>query len=154
MAAGLRLEARGLFWSGWRLTHIAEHLKIPRTTLYGWHKADGWDDAAPTQRVGHYRSPAYQAHQQGKEDGEDCREIDLLGRQIERLARIHKYERSGRETDLNPNIEARNAGPKKKPTKNFLSLRMCRNSRTPSLIRCLTISACGGTTSASARARS
>jgi uncharacterized protein YjcR len=100
MAAGLRLEARGLFWSGWRLTHIAEHLKIPRTTLYGWHKADGWDDAAPTQRVGHYRSPAYQAHQQGKEDGEDCREIDLLGRQIERLARIHKYERSGRETDL------------------------------------------------------
>jgi uncharacterized protein YjcR len=122
MAAGLRLEARGLFWSGWRLTHIAEHLKIPRTTLYGWHKADGWDDAAPTQRVeGTIEARLIKLINKEKKTGEDCREIDLLGRQIERLARIHKYERSGREADLNPNIEARNAGPKKKPTKNFLS---------------------------------
>ncbi|KGH10198.1 terminase [Comamonas thiooxydans] len=122
MAAGLRLEARGLFWSGWRLTHISEHLKIPRTTLYGWHKADGWDEAAPTQRVeGTIEARLIKLINKEKKTGEDCREIDLLGRQIERLARIHKYEKSGRESDLNPNIDARNAGPKKKPTKNFLS---------------------------------
>ncbi|WP_233506488.1 hypothetical protein [Comamonas sp. AG1104] len=47
MSAGLRLEAPGCFWSGWRLTHIAQHLGVPRTTLYGWHKSDGWDDTRP-----------------------------------------------------------------------------------------------------------
>ena len=50
-----------------------------------------------------------------KKNGQDEREIDLLTRQLERLARIHKYEKTGKEADLNPNIDARNAGPKKKP---------------------------------------
>lgn len=53
--------------------------------------------------------------------GGDYKEIDLLGRQLERLARISKYERTGREVDLNPAIEARNAGPKKRRGKNYLS---------------------------------
>jgi uncharacterized protein YjcR len=121
-AAGLRLAARGLFWSGWRLTHIAEHLGIPRTTLYGWHKADGWDDATPTQRVeGTLEARLIKLINKDSKTGGDYKEIDLLGRQIERLARVHKYEQTGREKDLNPNIEARNAGPKKKPEKNYLS---------------------------------
>ena len=120
--AGQRLAARGLFWSGWRLTHIAEHLGIPRTTLYGWHKADGWDDAQPTQRVeGTLEARLIKLINKDQKTGGDFKEIDLLGRQIERLARVHKYAETGREKDLNPNIKARNAGPKKKPEKNYIS---------------------------------
>ncbi len=122
MVAGVRLEARGLFWSGWRLTHIAEHLKIPRTTLYGWHKADGWDDTRPTQRVeGTIEARLIKLINKDKKNGQDEREIDLLTRQMERLARINKYEQTGKEADLNPKIDARNAGPKKKPERNYLS---------------------------------
>ena len=34
--AGVRREARALFWMGWKLSHIAEHLGVPRGTLHGW----------------------------------------------------------------------------------------------------------------------
>ena len=45
--------------------------------------------------------------------GNDFKEIDLLGRQVERLARVRKYGETGKESDLNPNIEARNKAPRK-----------------------------------------
>ncbi|MGF7147737.1 uncharacterized protein YjcR [Sphingomonas zeicaulis] len=51
----------------------------------------------------------------------DFTKIDLLGRQLERLHRCRKYRETGNEVDLNPNIEARNAGPKKKRRKNHLT---------------------------------
>ncbi|MBD7959133.1 hypothetical protein [Comamonas avium] len=47
----------------------------------------------------------------------DFKEIDLLGRQIERLARVHKYSETGKESDLNPKIDA---GPKAQPERNQL----------------------------------
>ncbi len=56
-----------------------------------------------------------------RKDGADYKEIDLLGRQIERLARVQKYGETGKEGDLNPNIAARNAGPKRKPPRNQIS---------------------------------
>jgi uncharacterized protein YjcR len=54
----------------------------------------------------------------GKKDGADFKEIDLLGRQLERCARVKKYAETGNEEDLNPNIQARNAAAKKKPSRN------------------------------------
>lgn len=55
-------------------------------------------------------------------DGRDFKEIDLLGRQLERIARINKYNKpEGNETDLNPKIITRNGGPKKPPDKNAIS---------------------------------
>ncbi|MEX2335355.1 MAG: terminase family protein, partial [Pseudohongiella sp.] len=48
-----------------------------------------------------------------EKEGKDFKEIDLLGRQIERLARVNKYQESGRESDLNPNILERNRAPRK-----------------------------------------
>lgn len=54
--------------------------------------------------------------------GADYKEIDLLTRQVERLARVRRYgQPGGHEGDLNPNIENRNRGPKRKPTKNEFS---------------------------------
>ena len=120
--AGVRREARALFWMGWKLSHIAEHLDIPRGTLHGWCKAEKWPDTPAAQRVEH----ALEARMstliaKDVKTGGDFKEIDLLGRQLERLARIGKYERTGREADLNPAIEARNAAPKKARGKNFLT---------------------------------
>jgi len=45
----------------------------------------------------------------------------LLTRQFERMARVQKYEGTGRESDLNPNIHARNEKPKKQPAKNVIT---------------------------------
>ena len=52
--------------------------------------------------------------------GGDFKEIDLLHRQLERQARIQRYQDGGTETDLNPNIAKRNEGPKKAPKRNEL----------------------------------
>lgn len=121
-SAGLRLTARSLYWSGWRLTHIAQHLEIPRTTLYGWHKAEGWEDATPLERIGGaLETRLVKLINKDQKTGGDFKEIDLLHRQLERQARIEKYQVSGKEKHLTPSIEARNAAPKKKPEKNFIS---------------------------------
>lgn len=120
--AGVRREARALFWMGWRLSHIAEHLGIPRGTLHGWCSAEKWQETPAAQRV-EFALEARMSTLIAKDvkTGGDFKEIDLLGRQLERLARIGKYEKTGREADLNPNIEARNAAPKKARGKNFLT---------------------------------
>ena len=120
--AGQRRQARDLYWQGWKLAHIAEKLGVARGTLHGWHKAERWAQASPTQRAEGVTESRY-AQLVAKEEktGSDYKEIDLLGRQMERFARIGKYQQTGRERDLNPNIESRNAGPKKQPVKNFLS---------------------------------
>ncbi|MCE8015900.1 terminase [Halomonas sp. MCCC 1A17488] len=114
-----RLSARHLYWMGWRIARIAEHLDIPRATIDSWKKRDGWDEASPSQRVeGALEARMVQLIWKERKEGKDFKELDLLGRQIERLARVHKYERTGKETDLNPNIERRNACEKRKPARN------------------------------------
>lgn len=114
-----RLSARHLYWTGWRIARIAEFLDIPRATIDSWKKRDGWDAATPTQRVeGALEARMVQLIWKEQKEGKDFKELDLLGRQIERLARVHKYQESGREIDLNPKIERRNAGEKHKPKRN------------------------------------
>lgn len=120
--ADSRRRARDLYWQGWRLTDIGELLKIPRTTLHGWKEAEQWDKAAPIQRVeGALESRLVQLIAKEAKTGADFKEIDLLGRQVERLARVRNYEQTGKEKELNPNIERRNAGPKRsrREDKNF-----------------------------------
>ena len=99
-----------------------EEVGVPRATLYGWMRAEGWADAPAVQRVEcSLETRLVTLIAKDAKTGGDFKEIDLLGRQMERLARIGKYEQTGREADLNPAIEARNAGPKKRRPKNFLS---------------------------------
>jgi len=114
-----RLSARHLYWTGWRIARIAEFLDVPRATIDSWKKRDSWDEATPTQRIeGALEARMVQLIWKDAKEGRDFKEIDLLGRQVERLARVHKYEGSGKEADLNPNIERRNAGEKRKPKRN------------------------------------
>ncbi|BEP42990.1 terminase ATPase subunit family protein [Variovorax sp. V15] len=117
-----RRAARHLYWQGWRISSIAEHLGIPRTTVHGWKDAEQWDKAQPIQRVeGALEARMVQLIGKEAKTGGDFKEIDLLGRQLERVARITKYEKTGKEADLNPEIEKRNAGPKKKPQRNHFT---------------------------------
>lgn len=54
-----------------------------------------------------------------QKEGKDFKEIDNLGRQIERLARVRRYEQpGGHEGDLNPSVANRNAKPRKKAQPN------------------------------------
>lgn len=118
-----RRQARALYWQGWRVTDIADHFEIPRTTVESWKTRDRWDDYPAIARV-ESSLEARLVQLVGKEPktGGDFKEIDLLGRQIERLARVRRYEQpGGHEGDLNPNIERRNAGPKRKPKRNEVS---------------------------------
>jgi uncharacterized protein YjcR len=106
--------ARSLYWQGWRISHIAKHLGIKRTTLQGWKRAQGWDSATPVQRVANsLEARMVQLIAKESKTGGDYKEIDLLGRQFERLARVNKYSESGRESDLNPAIHTRNEAPRK-----------------------------------------
>ena len=120
-AADKRRRARDLYWQGWRISSIAEHIGEPRSTVHGWKEAEKWDAAQPIQRVeGALESRLVQLIAKDQKTGGDFKEIDLLGRQVERLARVRNYEKTGKEKELNPNIERRNAGPKRSasPDKN------------------------------------
>jgi len=89
--------------------------------VHSWKQRDGWDDALPSQRVeGALEARLVQLISKEAKEGRDFKEIDLLGRQIERLARVHRYQQTGREADLNPNINARNEAPRRKQRRNAL----------------------------------
>ncbi|WGS42170.1 terminase ATPase subunit family protein [Burkholderia sp. JSH-S8] len=120
--ADVRKIARSLYWQGWRISAIAQHLELKPATVASWCRRDKWKDATPIERIeaaAETRLMVLIAKE--KKDGGDYKEIDLLGRQVERLARVRKYGETGKEGDLNPNIAARNAGPKRRPPRNEIS---------------------------------
>lgn len=117
-----RRLARDLYWQGWRISSIARHLSEKRTTVHSWKTRDGWDKASPVERV----ETALDARlctliAKTEKDGRDFKEIDLLGRQLERTARVRKFDEDGRDSTLNPALDRRNAGPKRKPERNAIS---------------------------------
>lgn len=46
-----RLQARVLFWQGWRISDIARLLGLKPTVVYSWKTRDGWEGGEPLQRV-------------------------------------------------------------------------------------------------------
>ena len=98
-----RTAARAMYWQGWRLSDIARHFGLARQVVHRWKAAERWDDAQPIDRVsGAIEARMVQLVAKAVKTGGDFKEIDLLGRQLERLARIGHYEGSGKEADLNP----------------------------------------------------
>lgn len=117
-----RRLAKFLYWQGWGITSIAEHLGEIRATVGSWKRRDGWDSAPVIERIeGAAECKLVQLILKDPKTGADYKEIDLLGRQMERYARVRKYLGGGNEVDLNPKLAARNEKPKRRPTKNFLS---------------------------------
>lgn len=114
-----RRHARFLYWMGWRITDISDFLEEKEKTVHSWKSRDEWDRAEVVDRVdGAIEARMVQLVIKENKTGSDFKEIDLLGRQLERTARIKKYLGGGTETDLNPNIAARNSEPKKAPKRN------------------------------------
>lgn len=110
-----------LFFQGYPLRAIAELLQTPEGTVSTWKKRDGWDDIKPIDRVD-FAIEARMCQLIAKEvkTGGDLKEIDLLGRQMERIARVNRYSNGGNEVDLNPKVANRNKGPKKAPERNVV----------------------------------
>ncbi|MDC6179564.1 terminase ATPase subunit family protein [Ralstonia solanacearum] len=117
-----RRIARSLYWQGYRVARIAEMLRVKPVTVHSWKRRDGWDSTDAVERVacGIEERMAQLIAKEVKE-GRDYKEIDLLGRQMERLARVRRYEAGGNETDLNPKVANRNKGPRNKPERNAIS---------------------------------
>ncbi|MCL1074816.1 terminase ATPase subunit family protein [Shewanella dokdonensis] len=117
-----RQQAKHLYWQGWYVRDISQHLAVPETTVSSWKKRDGWDDAKPIDRVdAALEMRMVQLIAKADKDGRDFKEMDLLGRQLERIARITRYQNGGNEADLNPKVHHRNAGDKRKPVKNLIT---------------------------------
>lgn len=107
---------------GWRVCDIASLIGEKEKTVHSWKARDEWDRADTVERIGGALEArlAILIHKEGKTGG-DFKEIDLLHRQLERQARIQRYQGGGNETDLNPAVANRNASPKKKARKNEFS---------------------------------
>ena len=105
------------------MTDIADTYGIARTTVESWKTRDRWDDYPAIARVeSSLEARLLQLVAKDPKTGSDYKEIDLLGRQIERMARVRRYEQpGGHEGDLNPKIDKRNAGPKRKPARNVFT---------------------------------
>ncbi|SFB30861.1 terminase ATPase subunit family protein [Azotobacter beijerinckii] len=114
-----RRQAKFLYWMGWRICEIAEATGENEKTLHTWKNRDEWDRADNVERIGGaLEARLVQLILKENKTGGDFKEIDLLHRQLERQARIRRYQAGGSETDLNPNLAKRNEAPKKPPKRN------------------------------------
>lgn len=113
----VRRLARAYYWRGWGVTEIAGELNLSANTVGAWKTRDKWDDDPVIRRI--EDSCEMRLNQlifKDKKSGTDFKEIDLLGRQIERMARVRRYgEPDGHEGDLNEKVRNRNKGERKKP---------------------------------------
>lgn len=117
-----RRIARSLYWAGYRIKRIAELLNENVNTIHSWKRRDKWDESSVLDRVnGVLEAQLIHLVIKPNKEGRDFKEIDLLGRQLERTARIDRYQNGGNEIDLNPNIAKRNETPRQKPKTNLLT---------------------------------
>lgn len=118
-----RRKAQLMYWAGYIITEISRQLDVPISTIASWKKREKWDDISPVGRV----EASLEARlnlliMKEQKSGSDFKEIDLLGRQLERVARVKKYSNGGgNEADLNPKIANRNKGERQKALQNAIS---------------------------------
>ncbi|MGC6246559.1 terminase large subunit domain-containing protein [Pasteurella multocida] len=119
----LKRKAQVMYFGGYKISEISRQLDIPVSTISSWKERDKWDDIAPVGRVElALESRMILLIAKEQKSGADFKEIDLLGRQMEKVARVKKYSfGDGNETDLNPKIKNRNSGPRKTGDKNPIS---------------------------------
>ena len=96
-----RRQAALLYWQGFSVPQIAAMLQMKRPTVQSWKQRDGWDSVAPISRVEmSLEARLTQLIIKPQKTGGDFKEIDLLGRQIERLARVNRYNQTVIRTSL------------------------------------------------------
>jgi uncharacterized protein YjcR len=131
-SAPLRQRARSLFWQGWSLTQISQELGCPVSTVSSWARRHGWAKASPLERAEDAVTARYiMLVNKDQKTGHDFKEIDLMKRQIEGLARVGKYQNGGNEADLNPKRSngAKAANEAKDKSKNLITAEMAAKLR-------------------------
>ncbi|MCK8944749.1 terminase family protein [Haemophilus influenzae] len=122
VTAEIKRKAQQMYFSGYKISEISRQLNIPASTIASWKYREKWDDIAPVGRVElalEKRLNLLIAKEE--KSGSDYKEIDLLGRQMERMARVKKYSfGDGNEVDLNPKLANRNKGERKKAEPNAI----------------------------------
>lgn len=122
VTAEIKRKAQQMYFSGYKIAEISRQLDIPASTIASWKDREKWDDIAPVGRVElalETRLNLLIAKE--KKSGSDYKEIDLLGRQMERMARVKKYSfGDGNEVDLNPKLANRNKSERKKAEPNAI----------------------------------
>ena len=122
VTAEIKRKAQQMYFSGYKIAEIARQLDIAASTISSWKDREKWDDVAPVGRVElalETRLNLLIAKEE--KSGADYKEIDLLGRQMERMARVKKYSfGDGNEVDLNPKLANRNKGERKKAEQNAI----------------------------------
>ena len=122
VTAEIKRKAQQMYFSGYKIAEIARQLDIAASTISSWKDREKWDDVAPVGRVElalETRLNLLIAKEE--KSGSDYKEIDLLGRQMERMARVKKYSfGDGNEVDLNPKLANRNKGERKKAEQNAI----------------------------------
>ena len=122
VTAEIKRKAQQMYFSGYKIAEISRQLDIPASTIASWKDREKWDDIAPVGRVElalEIRLNLLLAKEE--KSGSDYKEIDLLGRQMERMARVKKYSfGEGNEVDLNPKLANRNKGDRKKTEPNAI----------------------------------
>lgn len=110
-----RLKARNLYWQGYGPAEISRMLSVPYGTVDAWKRRDEWDKAPAAVRVAAH-AEAWLLRLMAKPDKTpgDLAEIDQAMKVLERTERIKQYGQTGRESDLNPNIENRAKGRRRK----------------------------------------
>lgn len=122
VTAEIKRKAQQMYFSGYKIAEIARQLDIAASTISSWKDREKWDDVAPVGRVElalETRLNLLIAKEE--KNGSDYKEIDLLGRQMERMARVKKYSfGDGNEVDLNPKLANRNKAERKKAEQNAI----------------------------------
>ena len=122
VSADSKRQAQVMYFSGYKIAEISRQLNIPASTIASWKEREKWDDFAPVGRVElTLESRLNLLILKENKSGADYKEIDLLGRQMERMARVKKYSfGEGNEVDLNPKLANRNKGERKKAEQNAI----------------------------------
>ncbi len=107
-------QARLWYFAGYRISEIAELLNLPVSTVSSWKDREKWDEVSPIGRVENTLEARLNLLiLKDNKTGGDFKEIDLLQRQMESVARIKKYSNGGgNQADLNPKLANRNKGGK------------------------------------------
>lgn len=116
-------QAQMMYFGGYKISEISRQLNIPISTISSWKEREKWDDVAPVGRVELVlESRLNLLILKENKSGSDYKEIDLLGRQMERMARVKKYSfGDGNETDLNPKLKNRHTAERKKSEPNAIN---------------------------------
>lgn len=114
-----RQEAARLYWLGFTVTEISKELDRKYQTIDSWKRRDEWDKASVAKQVNTTtHSRLCQLIAKPEKSDRDFKEIDSLGKLLERTARIEKFQTTGTPSDINPKLKERG---KSKGKKNYLS---------------------------------